>query len=116
MTERDFVYWLQGYMELENPIALSETQTQQIKDHLALVFKKETPFYKIHSDGVNQVFSNLATPCGIHPDLHVSHSILQNEGPNIQPEGHFNIMTTEDFIPAEGEMYDNDSQDHPVSC
>lgn len=44
MTAESFCFWLQGYFELggEN---LSPQQVQIIKDHLALVFKKETPNY-----------------------------------------------------------------------
>lgn len=43
MTPEQFVYWLQGFMEMADPSSLSETQTQQIKDHLKLVFDKQTP-------------------------------------------------------------------------
>lgn len=43
MTPEQFVYWLQGFMEVANPSTLTETQTQQIKDHLNLVFDKQTP-------------------------------------------------------------------------
>lgn len=43
MSEKDFAYWLQGFFEIENPKKLDERQTQMIKDHLKLVFKKETP-------------------------------------------------------------------------
>ena len=43
MTSEQFVYWLQGLMEIENPHTLNEIQTQIIKDHLKLVFDKVTP-------------------------------------------------------------------------
>lgn len=43
MTPENFTYWLQGFFEVQNPSILGEVQTQIIKDHLALVFKKETP-------------------------------------------------------------------------
>ena len=43
MTPEQFTYWLQGFMEISNPTTLNETQTQVIKDHLALVFNKQTP-------------------------------------------------------------------------
>lgn len=43
MTPEQFVYWLQGFMEVANPLTLTETQIQQIKDHLNLVFDKQTP-------------------------------------------------------------------------
>jgi hypothetical protein len=41
MTTQDFAYWLQGYTEIcgERP---SESQWEMIKEHLSLVFKKET--------------------------------------------------------------------------
>lgn len=41
MTSRDFVYWLQGYFELNNPSSIGEKETDLIKRHLALVFKHE---------------------------------------------------------------------------
>lgn len=43
MTPENFCYWLHGYIELENPGKISAEKTQVIKDHLNLVFKKETP-------------------------------------------------------------------------
>lgn len=43
MTPQDFVYWLQGFMETADPKSIDERQTQIIKDHLKLVFQKETP-------------------------------------------------------------------------
>ena len=43
MTAEQFVYWLQGFMEINEPESIGRKETQIIKDHLALVFKKETP-------------------------------------------------------------------------
>ncbi len=43
MTPEQFTFWLQGFLEIENPLELNATQTQIIKDHIALVFNKETP-------------------------------------------------------------------------
>jgi hypothetical protein len=43
MTPNDFVYWLQGFMEIANPTKLDAAQTQVIKDHLSLVLNKVTP-------------------------------------------------------------------------
>jgi DUF438 domain-containing protein len=48
MTPNDFVYWLQGFFEISeaaNVKELNEAQAQIVKDHLQLVFKKETPIY-----------------------------------------------------------------------
>jgi len=42
MTPEQFTYWLQGFVELQNTDAVSKKQWQVIKDHLRLVFKKET--------------------------------------------------------------------------
>ncbi len=55
MNERDFVYWLQGYLEVSNANELDESQLQIVKDHLALVLKKVAPEY----DG-NRFVNNLA--------------------------------------------------------
>ena len=43
MTAEQFVYWLQGFMEINEPESIGKTETRIIKDHLALVFEKETP-------------------------------------------------------------------------
>jgi len=48
MTAEQFVYWLQGYMEINDPQTISKTETQIIKDHLKLVFDKETPDRQPH--------------------------------------------------------------------
>jgi hypothetical protein len=42
MTAEQFTYWLQGFMEMADPKALGKKETQQIKDHLKLVFDKQT--------------------------------------------------------------------------
>lgn len=42
MTPEQFAYWLQGFVELQGSEPTAE-QWLQIKDHLQLVFKKETP-------------------------------------------------------------------------
>jgi hypothetical protein len=47
MTSRDFCFWLQGYLEIEQAdkskgaAALSYLQVECIQKHLALVFKQE---------------------------------------------------------------------------
>lgn len=43
MTAEQFTYWLQGFMELTSMNHLSTTQFQIVKDHLDLVFEKQTP-------------------------------------------------------------------------
>lgn len=46
MTPEQFVYWLQGFMEVAEPTQLGPKETQQIKNHLNLVFNKKTPEVK----------------------------------------------------------------------
>ena len=43
MTPEQFTYWLQGFIEINDPKTIEEKETQIIKDHLATVFKKVTP-------------------------------------------------------------------------
>ena len=47
LTPEQFVYWLQGFMEMAEPESLSNRQLNMIKDHLALVFNKKTPDYTV---------------------------------------------------------------------
>jgi|SRR5579859_1189278 len=42
MTARDFCYWLQGFFELSPAVGeLSQQQTEQIRNHLHMVFAHE---------------------------------------------------------------------------
>lgn len=43
MTERDFIYWLKGFLEISDPKRITEEQLKVIKDHLDLLFNKITP-------------------------------------------------------------------------
>lgn len=38
MNARDFVYWLQGFMEIQDPSEISEEKLDIIKNHLRLTF------------------------------------------------------------------------------
>lgn len=42
MNERDFVYWIQGFLELTGATSLDEAQVAQIKEHIKLVLTKKT--------------------------------------------------------------------------
>jgi hypothetical protein len=46
MTSEQFTFWLQGFMEINDPETLGVRETQIIKDHLKLVFDKQTPARK----------------------------------------------------------------------
>lgn len=62
MTPENFVFWLQGYFELEikagSPSGLTANQVQIIKDHIALVLKKETPLRDIKWEDGSKAFYN----------------------------------------------------------
>lgn len=45
MTTEQFTYWLQGFFEISDSKTLGEKEVQIIKDHLKLVFNKQTPDY-----------------------------------------------------------------------
>lgn len=45
MNSEQFAYWLQGFLEISDVKKLDEKQLQIIRDHLKLVFNKQTPSY-----------------------------------------------------------------------
>lgn len=45
MTAEQFTYWLNGFFELSGATTLNEQQVKIVRDHIALVMKKETPQY-----------------------------------------------------------------------
>jgi hypothetical protein len=57
MTPRDFVYWLNGYLELGDSelTGIPPLQVRIIQDHLKLVFQKETPDRNEPSLNLDQV-------------------------------------------------------------
>lgn len=44
MTAEQFSFWLQGFVEMNPNAMVTGTQWQIVKDHLALVFNKVTPY------------------------------------------------------------------------
>lgn len=46
MTEKEFVIWLHGFLEISGAKTLDENQLQVIKDHLSTFFIKITPEIK----------------------------------------------------------------------
>jgi len=60
MTSRDFAYWLQGFFEITEPTEIGTKETEQIKKHLALVFKHEidpSMGGPEHQEELNQIHS-----------------------------------------------------------
>lgn len=67
MDATNFIYWLQGFLELDEvgrkargddislPNALTATQVQVIKDHIKLVLTKVTPDIKIDPLGFDRI-------------------------------------------------------------
>jgi hypothetical protein len=55
MTPENFVYWLQGWFELnqtlKQDVVITNKTLDMIEDHLKLVFVKETPDF---TDSVNK--------------------------------------------------------------
>lgn len=43
MTSEQFIYWLQGFVEISQNKTISENEWVIIKDRLALVFDKKSP-------------------------------------------------------------------------
>lgn len=43
MSPEQFVFWLQGFVEMNPNAMLTHTQWTVLKDHLALVMSKQTP-------------------------------------------------------------------------
>ena len=48
MTPENFVYWLQGYLELSGTKEFTPAQVMIVKEHLALVLNKKTPDRKMN--------------------------------------------------------------------
>lgn len=66
MTTRDFAYWLKGFFELTQTNELSSEQVQDIKNHLDLVFNKETPFVE-KTPLFDYLKDNLKDYSGVNP-------------------------------------------------
>lgn len=46
MTPENFVYWLQGFLEIGKSSGLTPNQIQEIEDRIQLVLKKEISYSK----------------------------------------------------------------------
>lgn len=68
MTAEQFVYWLQGYIEIDKPDIIPLNQTKIIKDHLALVFDKKTPERGEEALDLNLMYSFPGQPSPLRVD------------------------------------------------
>ena len=76
MTAEQFTYWLQGFMELTSMNHLNTTQFQIVKNHLALVFDKQTPDRTVPSAPANSTWSQPIMPQWQEPNIVIEPSKL----------------------------------------
>lgn len=111
MTPRDFCYWLQGYLEISGARVLEEFEVQVIRDHLKLVFSKETPDRSIGSflgkerepfddkyvkDALG-IGDQKMQICGARPWMHEPNNELETLGHPIPPK--FDTSADYDITP-----------------
>lgn len=61
MEPLNFIYWLQGYLELQDPKTISGPKVQMIKDHLGLVLNKVIPGQTPKLQGTNLILTGDGT-------------------------------------------------------
>ena len=76
MTERDFVYWLQGFLEVTNPETITAEQIQIIKNHIKLVLTNPAPSHGVPVGTGGTGFLSLTEGKGLDlictPTLHMT--------------------------------------------
>ncbi len=103
MKSRDFIFWLQGYFELNDPKTIDEKTIKIIRNHVNLVFKYEIdPSY---SDDPKVQAELQAIHDGDMPDVGYVSTILNGEPPH----------STTDIWNAGGTMFPN-SGDEVFRC
>jgi hypothetical protein len=50
MTPRDFVYWLNGYLEVSKAETMTMEQVKMVREHLALVMQNRSIGFLDHMD------------------------------------------------------------------
>lgn len=55
MSPENFIYWLQGFLEIADPAMLDDAQITIIKNHIKLVLTKVTPDIKIDPLGFDRI-------------------------------------------------------------
>ncbi len=67
MQPQDFCYWLQGFLEMSDAKTLDVKQLQVLRDHLNLVFNKQTPNRSVQgtvtvdTDKVQKILNDVKT-------------------------------------------------------
>lgn len=71
MTAQEFCCWLQGFMELAGPTTMTKEQVDIVRDHLQLVFRKETPVRGLNDvspwAGMTWGINSVPLGCGMPP-------------------------------------------------
>jgi hypothetical protein len=109
MTAEQFTYWLQGFMEINDPETLGVRETQIIKDHLKLVFDKQTPDRKqlLTENPITTPYPGIIYP---DPNIYTSPykiTCTDGEGHNIQmndPNKKYCSSTLHSFSPLDPEQ------------
>lgn len=105
MTPENFCYWLQGCLEISNPRSLNELETQIVKDHLSLVFKKETP-NRLPSSNINTDPSKfLFHTRTINGVPNKNGDIFTPESVCVNPDKSLPLYTCGKFNPSDGVQF-----------
>ena len=107
MTAEQFVYWLQGFMEINDPGYISKSETRVIKDHLALVFDKQTSAQEITTIPV------LTTTTVPDKSPIVPNIICDTTKPTLPPPIDINSLKHMDVIRADQSAYNYVISDTP---
>ena len=104
MTSDQFVFWLQGYLELSQhlngPKDLNERQVEEIKSHLDLVLTKVTP--------------NLPTQLPLFPSPYLL--FLTDANTSLKRQSHC-LQSAQTWAPANCPTNDKDNQTiRPRAC
>lgn len=67
MTPRDFIYWLQGHLEISGTNALSKKQVAEIRKHIKLVMSNESNRFHQPPEDFRQGIPRRKIPKGKKP-------------------------------------------------
>ena len=68
MTPEQFVFWLQGFLEVSGVSEINEQQLRIVRDHLELVLSKRTPAYVQYTQPVPvPTWETVSGPTSVYP-------------------------------------------------